>query len=341
MMRLVDWNTFNNPNDPVDEANFATILAPSATSRSAATRSGSTSSRCRRPIRHRRRTTIRSANWKSVLDGLYPSTELCVGRVDRRRRRRQHGIRLRHVDGVAARVDRGLARIGDAQDSSRQVPAGVDARRERFLRLFGPFEVGRHGSSDEAARAERGDAAACQRRCASRWQSTCCSSATSTCTTSSDAAFTNLVAAGPAQLQDLARPQRGRQLARQSRPSFICTRKIRGSSGHGRPVRHHVRHRRVLRRYWAWSTSTTRSTCLATTARTRSTATITTGSGAAPAVLAALVGGERSFADRRRFRNSAPGRACGSSRPAARRRSRRAAFSTPTTSCSTRFRRPT
>ncbi len=27
MIRLVDWNTFNNPNDPADEANFATILA--------------------------------------------------------------------------------------------------------------------------------------------------------------------------------------------------------------------------------------------------------------------------------------------------------------------------
>ena len=51
VMRIVDWNTLNGPNDAAGDANFRQSSRPSATKRCRATRNGSTSSLCKKPIR--------------------------------------------------------------------------------------------------------------------------------------------------------------------------------------------------------------------------------------------------------------------------------------------------
>ena len=74
MIRLVDWNTFNNPNDPADEANFATILGAIGNEAIG----GNTQRLDIIAVQETDPSTPPGNNsigkLESVLDGLYPST---------------------------------------------------------------------------------------------------------------------------------------------------------------------------------------------------------------------------------------------------------------------------
>ena len=297
VMRIVDWNTLNGPNDATGDANFQ-HRSPSHRQRNGAGQhpARSISSLCRKPIR--------PVQWR--LDHpsprrpqhSVPNDQLQPLRVAGRRRRRQHRLRLRHVDRIAVGVCPDRLGHADAQRHARQVPAGRFTCLQHLLRLFGPSEIGRHQLRCNAPRQRsRVSPRGCRR------------------------ARRRHAGADGRRLQYERAPSRRGPIS--LRPAAASCKMLPNAPGnwpdnaafkslHSQDPRRTTMDDRFDIQFAsansstapASTTSATRFTSLEITERTRSTGTITTGTGASTAVLNALVAASDHLAGRRRLQDS-------------------------------------
>ena len=141
VMRIVDWNTLNGPNDATGDANFRTVLQAIGNE----TVQGNTQ---RVDILALQETDPPGngdsiVRVKDVLNSLYSTTSYNLSASPVDGGGDSTGFRLRHVHCLATGIGPNRRRHADAQCHARRIPAGRLACLQHFLCLLGPSEIRR------------------------------------------------------------------------------------------------------------------------------------------------------------------------------------------------------
>ncbi len=207
VMRVVDWNTLNGPNNPTDVANFETIFAAIGSE----TVQGNTQ---RIDILALQETDPASpgndsiGQIASILNTLYPSAnyEYFVSSTD------GGGDSTGFVYDTTSGFVTGLVRdthvVADPSSPTHSIcaakfrPVGTSLGESDFYVYSIHLKSARSGPMQPSAARRRHCSAPMPMHLA--MARTCCLSATSTCREASEAAYTTLVASGAGQVQDVA-----------------------------------------------------------------------------------------------------------------------------------------